>query len=54
MDEVMDAALKWGKALEINSYYERLDLDDIQCRRVKSGASGSRSGPIPITWIRCG
>jgi DNA polymerase (family 10) len=35
MDEVMEAAQKNGKALEINAYYERLDLDDIYCRKAK-------------------
>ncbi len=35
MDEVMEAAKKYGKALEINAYFERLDLDDIHCRKAK-------------------
>jgi DNA polymerase (family 10) len=35
MDEVMEAAKKHGKALEINAYFERLDLDDIHCRKAK-------------------
>ncbi len=35
MDEVMEAARKYGKALEINAYFERLDLDDIHCRKAK-------------------
>ncbi len=35
MDEIMEAAHKNGKALEINAYYERLDLDDIYCRKAK-------------------
>ncbi len=35
IDEVMEAAKQFGKALEINAYFERLDLDDIHCRRAK-------------------
>jgi DNA polymerase (family 10) len=35
MDEVMEAAKKYGKALEINAYFERLDLNDIHCRKAK-------------------
>ena len=36
MDELMDAAEKFGKVLEINAYFERLDLDDIHCRKAKA------------------
>ena len=35
IDEVMEAAKQYGKALEINAYFERLDLDDIRCRKAK-------------------
>jgi DNA polymerase (family 10) len=35
MGEVMEAAKKYGKALEINAYFERLDLDDIHCRKAR-------------------
>jgi DNA polymerase (family 10) len=35
MDDMMEAAKKYGKALEINAYFERLDLDDIHCRKAK-------------------
>ncbi len=35
IDEVMEAAKRYGKALEINAYFERLDLDDIRCRKAK-------------------
>ena len=35
MEEVMQAAKRFGKALEINAYFERLDLDDIHCRKAK-------------------
>jgi DNA polymerase (family 10) len=35
MDELMEAVKKYGKALEINAYFERLDLDDIYCRKAK-------------------
>jgi len=35
LDEVMEAAKKNGKALEINATLERLDLDDIHSRKAK-------------------
>jgi DNA polymerase (family 10) len=35
IDKVMETAKKYGKALEINAYFERLDLDDIHCRKAK-------------------
>lgn len=35
MDEIMEAASRLGKVLEINAYFERLDLNDIYCRRAK-------------------
>jgi DNA polymerase (family 10) len=35
IDEVMEAAKKYGKVLEINATFERLDLDDIHCMKAK-------------------
>jgi DNA polymerase (family 10) len=35
MDELMEAAKRYGKAMEINATFERLDLDDIHCRKAK-------------------
>jgi DNA polymerase (family 10) len=35
IEELMEAAKRFGKALEINSFFERLDLDDIHCRKAK-------------------
>ncbi|MGA2318387.1 MAG: DNA polymerase/3'-5' exonuclease PolX [Thermodesulfobacteriota bacterium] len=35
INELMEVAKKYGKALEINAYFERLDLDDIHCRKAK-------------------
>ena len=35
MDELMEAAKRYGKAIEINATFERLDLDDIHCRKAK-------------------
>jgi len=35
IDEVMEAAKRYGKALEINAYFERLDLNDIYCKKAK-------------------
>lgn len=35
LEEIMKAAKRFGKALEINAYFERLDLDDLHCRKAK-------------------
>ena len=35
LEEVIEAAERYGKALEINAYFERLDLDDLHCRKAK-------------------
>lgn len=35
IEKVMQKAAKTGKALEINTYYDRLDLSDIHCKRAK-------------------
>lgn len=35
IEEVMEEAKKYGKSLEINAYFERLDLNDIHCRKAK-------------------
>jgi DNA polymerase (family 10) len=35
LDEVMEAAKKYGKVLEINATFERLDLDDVHCKKAK-------------------
>jgi DNA polymerase (family 10) len=34
-DELMEAVKRYGKLLEINAYFERLDLDDIHCCKAK-------------------
>ncbi|MDR4507053.1 MAG: DNA polymerase/3'-5' exonuclease PolX [Candidatus Brocadiaceae bacterium] len=35
MDKVMEACAQTGTALEINCYYDRLDLNDVNCRKAK-------------------
>ncbi|MCX8117792.1 MAG: DNA polymerase/3'-5' exonuclease PolX [Desulfobacterota bacterium] len=35
LEEVMAAAKRYGKALELNAYAERLDLNDLHCRKAK-------------------
>lgn len=35
MDKVMEACAETGTALEINCFYDRLDLNDINCRKAK-------------------
>ncbi|HHT9117949.1 MAG TPA: DNA polymerase/3'-5' exonuclease PolX [Candidatus Hypogeohydataceae bacterium YC38] len=35
MDKVMEAAARTGTAMEINSYFDRLDLNDVNARKAK-------------------
>ncbi len=55
IDEVMEAAKRYGKALEINAYFERLDLDDIRSRKAKemgvSLAIGTDSHHLDQMWM---
>jgi len=55
IDEVMEAAKQYGKALEINAYFERLDLDDIHCRKAKEMgiplAIGTDSHHVDQMWM---
>jgi DNA polymerase (family 10) len=55
IDEVMETAKKYGKALEINAYFERLDLDDIRCRKAKEMgiplAIGTDSHHLDQMWM---
>jgi DNA polymerase (family X) len=55
IEEVMEAAKKYGKALEINAYSERLDLDDIHCRKAKEMgirvAIGTDSHHLDQLWM---
>lgn len=54
-DEVMEAAKRHGKALEINAYFERLDLDDIRSRKAKEMgiplAIGTDTHHIDQLWM---
>ena len=55
IEEVMKAAKKYGKALEINAYFERLDLDDLHCRKAKESgvrlAIGTDAHHIDQMWM---
>ncbi len=55
IEELMQAAKKYGKALEINAYFERLDLDDIHCRKAKEVgiqvAIGTDSHRLDQMWM---
>jgi len=55
IEELMEAAKKYGKALEINAYFERLDLDDIHCRKAKEMgirvAIGTDSHHLDQMWM---
>ncbi len=35
IDKVIDGAARWGKALELNSHYDRLDLDELHLKKAK-------------------
>ena len=55
IDELMETAKRHGKALEINAYFERLDLDDIHCRKAKEMgirvAIGTDSHGLDQMWM---
>ena len=55
MDELLEAAKQHGKALEINAYFERLDLDDLHCRKAKEMgirmAIGTDSHRLDQMWM---
>lgn len=55
MEEVLKAARDTGTAIEINAYYDRLDLDDIWARRAKKIgvklAIGTDSHHIDQFWM---
>ena len=55
IEALMEAAKKYGKALEINAYFERLDLDDIHCRKAKEMgirvAIGTDSHHLDQMWM---
>jgi len=55
IDGLMEAAKQHGKALEINAYFERLDLDDIHCRKAKEMgirvAIGTDSHHLDQMWM---
>jgi len=53
--EVMEVAKQFGKALEINAYFERLDLDDVHSRKAKEMgipmAIGTDSHHLDQMWM---
>ena len=55
LEEVIEAAERYGKALEINAYFERLDLDDLHCRKAKESgvrlAIGTDAHHIDQMWM---
>jgi DNA polymerase (family 10) len=59
MDKLMDACLKNNKVLELNAYPERLDLNDIHCRKareigVKIAISTDAHSVKHLDWIMYG
>jgi DNA polymerase (family 10) len=55
IEEIMEAAKRYGKALEINATFERLDLDDIHCRKAREMgiplAIGTDSHHLDQMWM---
>jgi len=55
IEELMEAAQKYGRALEINAYFERLDLNDIHCKKAKEMgirvAIGTDSHHLDQMWM---
>jgi DNA polymerase (family 10) len=55
MDELMEAAKRNGKVLEINATFDRLDLDDIHCKKAKEMgirlAIGTDSHHLDQMWM---
>ena len=55
LEEVIETAQRYGKALEINAYFERLDLDDLHCRKAKESgvrlAIGTDAHHIDQMWM---
>ncbi len=55
MDEILNVARDTGTALEINAYYDRLDLDDIWSHRAKEKgvklAIGTDAHHIDQLWM---
>jgi DNA polymerase (family 10) len=55
IEEVMEAAKKYGKVLEINATFERLDLDDIHCMKAREMgirmAIGTDSHHLDQMWM---
>jgi DNA polymerase (family 10) len=59
MDEIIKTAKEYGKALEINSHYLRLDLNDINVRKavntgVKIVISTDSHAPDQLDMMRLG
>jgi DNA polymerase (family 10) len=55
LEKVMDACARTGTAMELNSYYDRLDLNDIHCKMAKDAgvkiAISTDSHHIEQLWM---
>jgi DNA polymerase (family X) len=59
MEKVLECALKYKKVLEINAYYNRLDLNELYARKakdreIKLAINTDAHGPKDLEWMRYG
>ncbi len=59
LEKVIECALKYKKVLEINAYYDRLDLNELYARKakdmgIKLAINTDGHGPKDLEWMRYG
>ena len=59
LEKVLECALKYKKVLEINAYYDRLDLNELYARKAKDmgirlAINTDGHGPRDLEWMRYG
>jgi DNA polymerase (family X) len=59
LEKVLECALKYKKVLEINAYYDRLDLNELYARKakdmgIKLAINTDAHGPKDLEWMRYG
>jgi len=59
LEKVIECAARYGKILEINAYYGRLDLNDVWARKakeagVKLAINTDAHGTLDLDWMRYG
>ncbi len=59
LEKILECALKFKKVLEINAYYDRLDLNELYARKakemgIKIAINTDAHGPKDLEWMRYG